>query len=287
MGAVAVEPYASEFRRLVRLGAGTQDIQGTTAVERGFARCTTASDAFVAHEVARVALHQSGSCRLLEATCGRTRRILDVGCSTGAAAVAMALSRALGPEEVIGIDPDPLSLRAAEVRARAHELPRRRTLFRRVRPDAPLPFASEHFDLVVCLSVLEFVPTAATRRRLVDEMKRVVRPGGCVFLSTPSPLRLRDLHAKRWLGDLVRRDGFPWAPSPWWLRGVLADFERVPIDTWLLSRELEQAGLPRISVPPAVARVVAWAGPWQRVLARKPERPPAQHAHGAGGRIMA
>ncbi|MCL2447450.1 MAG: class I SAM-dependent methyltransferase [Polyangiaceae bacterium] len=271
----------------MRLGAGTQDIQGTSAAEeRGFARCTGGSDAFIAHEEARVALHQTGFCRLIEAACGRARRILDVGCSTGGGAVAMALSRALGPEEVIGVDPDPLSLRAAEVRASAHELPRKRVRFIRVRPDVPLPFGADQFDLVVCLSVLEFVPMAGARRRLVDEMKRVVRPGGCLFLSTPSPLRVRDLHARRWLGDLLRRDGFPWAPSPWWLRDAVADFERVRIESWLLEQELERAGFPSVAIPRIVARAIDWARPWQNIVVRKPSRDRAQLAHG-DGRIMA
>jgi SAM-dependent methyltransferase len=275
MGPVAVEPFASEFRRLVRLGAGAQDIHGYKGVEVGFARCTAASDTFIAREEARVALHQGGCCSLLEAAVGRAPRVLDVGCSTGAGAVAMALSRVLAPEVVIGVDPDPLSLRAAEVRARAHRLQRGRTLFARVAPDVPLPFDGDDFDLVVCVSVLEFVPTAAARRRLIDEMKRVVRPNGFVYLSTPNPIRLRDLHAKRWLGDLVHRDGYPWAPSPLWLRDSIADFDRVAIEPWLVSRALRRAGLPRIPLPPAAARAIGWASPWQKVLARRPPSPAA------------
>jgi SAM-dependent methyltransferase len=266
----AAEPHASEFRRLVRLGAGAQDIHGVAEVEAGFARCTAASDSFIAREEARVAVHQQGSCALLEAAVGRAPRILDVGCSTGAAVVAMALSRVLAPEVVVGVDPDPLSLCAAEVRARGHGIEAGRTAFSRVHPDMPLPFAADDFDLVVCVSVLEFVPTAAARRRLVDEMKRVVRPGGHVFLSTPSPLRLRDLHAGRWFGDVVRRDGFPWAPSPMWLRDSVADFERVPIEPWLVERALSRAGLRGIIVPAPLARAASWAAAWQKLLVRKP-----------------
>jgi SAM-dependent methyltransferase len=275
MGPVAVEPYASEFRRLVRLGAGAQDIHGSRTLDVGFARCTAATDTFIAREEARVALHQGGCCSLLEAAVGRARRVLDVGCSTGAAAVAMAMSCVLAPELVVGVDPDPLSLRAAEVRARAHRLERGRTLFARVAPDVPLPFAGDDFDLVVCVSVLEFVPTAAARRRLIDEMKRVVRPNGFVYLSTPSPLRLRDLHARRWLGDIVRRDGYPWAPSPMWLRESVADFERVSIEPWLAARALARAGLPGVALPTAAARAFGWASSWQKILARRPAPAPS------------
>jgi SAM-dependent methyltransferase len=263
------EPHASEFRRLVRMGAGARDVQGA-ATRSGFAKRTAASDAFVEREENRVRIHRGGTCRLLEAFVPRVAHILDVGCSTGGSTVALATS-GLGPEAVVGIDPDALSLRAAEVRAQGHGLSADRVKFVANLPGEPLPFASETFDLAVCVSVLEFVPTAAERSSLVDEMKRVVRPGGHLLLSTPNPLRLRDLHARRWLGDIVRRDGFPWATPPWVMRAMLADWQRVFIDEWLFLRTLERAGFSACpKLPRAVARTTAWALPWQKVLARKP-----------------
>jgi SAM-dependent methyltransferase len=261
-------PYAAEFRRLVRLGAGARDIHGTAEV--GFARRTAASDAFVAREEARVETHRRGSCALLEAFAGPAARVLDVGCSTGGSTVAFALSPVLAPELIIGVDPDALSLRAAEVRARGYGLDRRRIVFVRNEPGAPLPFASESFDLVVGVSVLEFVPTPADRRHLIDEMKRLVRPGGHVFVATPNPLRLRDLHAKRWLGDVLRRDGYPWASPPWTMQQMLDDFDRVDTDRWTLGRAL---ALPERFLPPPIPGVLRWAHPWQKFLVRKPDAP--------------
>lgn len=265
------EPQASEFRRLLRLGAGARDIQSATA-EVGFARRTAASDAFVRRELSRVEVHRRGSCRILETFAGRSPSILDVGCSTGASTVAMALSRVLAPDFVVGVDPDALSLRAAQVRARGHGLDPRRVAFLRSRPGQPLPFASDVFDLVACVSVLEFLPTTEARHELVAEMKRVTRPGGYVFLSTPNPLRLCDVHGKRLLGDLARRDGYPWATPPWELRGMVADCESVPIHPWIVGRAFERAGLPVCFVPRALSSVLAWAHAWQKVLVRKPMR---------------
>ncbi|HXN32372.1 MAG TPA: class I SAM-dependent methyltransferase [Polyangiaceae bacterium] len=264
------EPYASEFRRLVRLGAGARDIHAAKA-EVGFARRTTSSDAFVAREVSRIEAHRRGTCPILETFARRSPRVLDVGCSTGGSTVAMALSPVLASEVVVGFDLDALSLRAAEVRAKGHGLDPRRITFVSGCPEEGLPFGSDVFDLVVCVSVLEFLPTAEGRRKLVAEMKRVARPGGHVFLSTPSPLRLRDVHAKRLLGDVVRRDGFPWATPPWELRAMIADCERVPIDAWVVARALNRAGLPGRVVPPALTKAIAWAHAWQKVLVRKPE----------------
>jgi SAM-dependent methyltransferase len=264
-----VEPYATEFERLVRLGAGVRDIQGALE-EVGYARRTLAPASFVAREIGRVELHQEGTVALLDAFAGRCPRVLDLGCSTGGSTVAVALSGVLSPEVVIGADPDPLSIRAAEVRARGYELDPKRVAFVRTTPGEPLPFADDSFDLVLNVSVLEFVPTAEGRKRLVSEMKRVVRPGGHVLLATPSPLRVRERHTRRLLGDYVRREGYPWATTPWALRAMVADFERVDIDAWLAGRLLERVGLKKTPVPAPVAKGLSWAWAWQKVLVRKP-----------------
>ena len=266
------EPHASEFRRLIREGAGARDIHGHVP-QIGFAERTAASDAFVAREMRRVETHRASSCALLEAFTGRALRILDVGCSTGGSAVAMALSPILAPEVVMGVDPEPISLKAARVRASGHGLEPPRVTFRGCRAGSPLPFEDDSFDLVVSVSVLEFVPTASQRRDLVAEMKRVVRPGGHVFLATPSPWRLRELHSGRWFGDFVRRPGYPWATPPWEIERLLGDFDPVPIQRWVGTRTLERAGVPPRKVPRPLARAVALASTWQRVLARKPYRP--------------
>jgi SAM-dependent methyltransferase len=265
-----VEPHASQFRRLVRRGAGARDIQLAT-VESGFARRTIASDAFVDREVARVDTHRRTLCSLLETFASPSAHILDVGCSTGGSTVALALTARLAPELVVGVDPDLLSLRAAEARARGHGLDSHKVVFLRNRPDAALPFPDDRFDLVVCVSVLEFLPTSAGRRLLVEEMKRVARPGGHVFVSTPNPLRFRDIHSKRWFGDFVRREGYPWATSPWELRKMVSDCENVSIGEWVFGRALQRMGLPLWLVPPPLARAAMWTQPWQKVLVRKPE----------------
>jgi SAM-dependent methyltransferase len=263
-----VEPHASQFRRLVRRGAGTRDIQNATA-ESGFARRAFASEAFLSRELARVDAHRRNLCPILERFSPQSARILDVGCSTGGSTVAMALSARLSPEVVVGVDPDSLSLRAAEARARGHGLDPHKIMFIRNRPDDVLPFSNDRFDLVVCVSVLEFLPRAAARRMLVDEMKRVTRPGGHLFLATPNPLRLRDVHSKRWLGDFVRRPGYPWATLPWGIRAMVSDCENVPIDAWMLSRTIERAGGPSLVMPAPLALAIMWTRPWQKVLVRK------------------
>jgi SAM-dependent methyltransferase len=236
----------------------------------GFATRTPGSDAFVAREEARVEMHQRSLCPLLESFAGRSPHILDVGCSTGGSTVAMALSEVLAPDRVVGIDPEPLSIRAALVRALAHGVAPDRLSFLETSAGSPLPFNDGQFDLVVCISVLEFIPSKGGRAYLVGEMKRVARPGGHIFIATPSPLRLRDVHAKRVLGDILRRPGYPWATPPWALREMLADCALAPIDGWLAVRALSNRRWPVRRVPRSFARALAWTAPWQRILARKP-----------------
>lgn len=46
-----------------------------------------------------------------------------------------------------------------------------------------IPLVSEHFDLVVCAQVLEYIFDPGT---LIAEVHRVLKPGGCFLLSVPS-----------------------------------------------------------------------------------------------------
>jgi len=50
----------------------------------------------------------------------------------------------------------------------------------------PLPYADGFFDAVVSVQVIHHARIAAIRR-LVDEITRVLKPGGLVFVISPSP----------------------------------------------------------------------------------------------------
>ena len=50
-----------------------------------------------------------------------------------------------------------------------------------------MPFADDTFDLVICNHVIEHVPDW---ERLAQELHRVVRPGGLVYVATPNIYRL-------------------------------------------------------------------------------------------------
>jgi 2-polyprenyl-3-methyl-5-hydroxy-6-metoxy-1,4-benzoquinol methylase len=62
-----------------------------------------------------------------------------------------------------------------------------------------LPFEDDSFDTVVCWEVIEHIP-ANTERKALEEIKRVLRPGGVLYLSTPyASIRARLLDPAWWL----------------------------------------------------------------------------------------
>ena len=68
-----------------------------------------------------------------------------------------------------------------------------------------LPFRDASFDLVHCFSTIEHVASA---EETVREMVRVTRPGGAVYVHTPSALACYEAHYKLfWLPRLPRRVG--------------------------------------------------------------------------------
>lgn len=97
-------------------------------------------------------------------------RVLDAGCGNGRATAAFG---ALG-YEAFGAD-----VAAGAVR-RAREAGVRRVVQSML--DAGLPFRSGSFDAVYCSEVLEhlFAPWVA-----VQEFRRLIRPGGILFVSVP------------------------------------------------------------------------------------------------------
>lgn len=65
-----------------------------------------------------------------------------------------------------------------------------------------IPFASEQFDLVICTQVLEYVPEPGA---VIAEIHRVLKPGGCLFLSVPAVFpRDSDLDSWRFLPESLR-----------------------------------------------------------------------------------
>jgi SAM-dependent methyltransferase len=149
---------------------------------------------------------------LLVAAVGRGKRVLDLGCRSGA-----LTKHFLEGNSVVGLDVDAAALEKAAalgiepVRANVEE---------------PLPFDDGSFDAVVAGELLEHLqfPDA-----LVAEIHRVLRPGGVLAGSVPNAFRvqsrLRFLRGKPPEDDPTHLRMF----SPTALRELLAGFERVEL----------------------------------------------------------
>jgi len=263
------EPYLSLFKELILSGACAQDIHDAP-VTAGFASGPPAvSEAFVEREVERTAMHQRSLCPILELHIGPCDSILDVGCSSGGTTVALALSPVLRPERVIGVDPNGASIRAAEMRALGSDVSPAICTFEEIESGRPLPFADCEFDLVACVSVLEFITQPDHRLLFIQELKRVTRCGGYVFLSTPTSLRVREHHSRRIMGNLIRRVGYPWSTSPWQLKKLFSEWEVIDLSQNELERILRKLKLPPVKLPRPVGTIISWGYTWQKVLARK------------------
>jgi ubiquinone/menaquinone biosynthesis C-methylase UbiE len=99
---------------------------------------------------------------------------LDLGCGDG------RLTAKLRAGSVTAADVSRVALRRADRRVPDAEIAV-------LTPDEPLPFVDGEFELVVCIETLEHVRDV---QLLLSEVRRVLRPGGGLALTTPAHSRL-------------------------------------------------------------------------------------------------
>jgi ubiquinone/menaquinone biosynthesis C-methylase UbiE len=102
---------------------------------------------------------------------------LDLGCGDG------RLTAKLRAGAVTAADVSPVALKRAERRVPDAELAL-------LSPDAPLPFVDSEFELVVCVETIEHVRDV---QLFLSEVRRVLRPGGGLALTTPAFSRWKAL----------------------------------------------------------------------------------------------
>lgn len=174
-------------------------------------------------------------------------RLLDVG--TGSGGIAQVLAETC---EVVSIDPcDQREVRGG---------------YRYLRAGTALPFAHASFDLAVSNHVIEHLDATA---RHLQELARVLRPGGLAYLATPNRLWPFEVHYRLWL--------LHWLPAPLFERALrrLGRFSE-PLHLLGLRRLRTLCGpyftiedfAPRIMREPRRYHlgVPAWTGPLLRAL---------------------
>jgi len=132
----------------------------------------------------------------------RRRDALDFGC--GAGRLTLALSQHF--ERCLGLDI------SEQMIARAHELMRGIDNCRFAVHDGPglEPLATGSFDLVLSYLVLQHIPLADEKSRLIAEFVRVLRPQGLLAFHLPSQLAIwRRIQPGPRLYLLLRRAGLP------------------------------------------------------------------------------
>lgn len=128
------------------------------------------------------------------------QRILDIGCWTGALSYLMAQTH----DEVVGIDVLP---EAVAVARRKFPLP---NLTFEVMDGQALKFQDDSFDCVVALEVIEHVQNPWG---FLGGIRRVLRPGGCLVISSPNAINVYSILKQLYPGlpDLLHRiDTEPW-----------------------------------------------------------------------------
>lgn len=114
------------------------------------------------------------------------KKVLDVGCGTG------RLVKFLNENgfETIGCDVVEEALKIAQRINKKNSI---------IKASATkLPFTDRSFDLVIAISLIEHL-TKNEAKKFIAEVKRILKPGGSVFLITPnfsSPLRY--IFSKKW-----------------------------------------------------------------------------------------
>lgn len=106
-----------------------------------------------------------------------TLRLLDYGCGDGKYYYHLISKRGLRAENIHGVE---VSSRRVE---RCHELGW--TNARLIEGTGPLPYEDTSFDIVNMMEVIEHIPVEQGERTLND-LRRILRPGGILLISTPN-----------------------------------------------------------------------------------------------------
>lgn len=132
----------------------------------------------------------------------RCEALLEIGCSTGMK--TMALARRLGCTIAAGVDPEYPAVRVA----RMLNLRDGRSPVRFLQGVGErLPFQERTFDLILCCTVIEHVHDVDA---VIQEMARVLRPGGRAYVEAPNYFWPYEPHLQIWTIPLLGKGFIRW-----------------------------------------------------------------------------
>lgn len=116
----------------------------------------------------------------------KNKKILEIGSGSGWRSVSMALAGA----DVCGVEPVPQGVQASKYRSERYQSLTYKPDFKQGIAEK-LPFGDKSFDVVVSFQVIEHVKNIDTA---FEEMYRVLKDGGVVYLETGNSLWPREEH---------------------------------------------------------------------------------------------
>lgn len=117
----------------------------------------------------------------------KDKNILDIGCGSGWIEEMLLLR---GAKKVTGIDV------SDEVIKKAKRKKLKKTVYLKASA-IDLPFRKNTFDTIVSFEVIEHIPTN-TEQKMFDEIRRVLKPGGVFYVTTPHKNLIVQLFDPAW-----------------------------------------------------------------------------------------
>ena len=134
-----------------------------------------------------------------------SQKILDAGCGEGRNSYYFLKNNF----SIYGVDRDPNAIRLASMMARTHNKALSHNFLEE--KIESLPFPDKFFDAVICCSVLHFAADEEHFQGMINEMDRILKPGGYFFIrmidrpeeGIPFPMTSRHI-------DGLLDSGFEW-----------------------------------------------------------------------------
>jgi SAM-dependent methyltransferase len=201
--------------------------------------------------------------------------VLNVGCSFPVDELYYA--HKVGRWVAVDLSPRSLEGAAEIVNRELHPDLARKFSFK-VADATDLPFDDDTFDLSICMSTIDHLPSAEARRKAVEEMARTTKPGGHVVVTVPNRWDLPyAAGVRKMMRDKTLHYGYAYLFSPIEIRkiGERAGLKPIHFASCVAPPEVWIDGYPALIRWPAkgVFRLIEVAGYFGRRVGYAFEKP--------------